>query len=316
VRLVDGRVVFAASDLNDYLACPHRVGLNRRALMRGDAPLDEDPTLEIVARKGREHEQRVLERLESEGMAVVRIPEGDATAHDLLAAVETTRRAMASGAEAIYQASFLDGAWTGRADFLLRVDRPSALGAWSYEVADTKLAIREKPQFLVQLCTYAELVAGVQGELPPTVRALFGDGTEIAYDPRHYVAYVRAAQRRFVGAVAALDAEAVPERVPACEECAWATQCNGVRRRVDHLSLVAGMRRDQTKRLVAAGIATLERLAGAAEDARPARMAEKTFATLRRQAAAAPAHHRLVPLRAAAAARAARFRRAAAAGRG
>jgi predicted RecB family nuclease len=286
VRLVDGRVVFAASDLNDYLACPHRVALNRRALLRGDTPLDDDATLRIIAEKGRQHEVRVLERMEAEGIAVVRVPEGDNTAHDLLQAVATTRRAMVSGAEAIYQASFLDGAWTGRADFLVRVDdAPSELGSWSYDVADTKLAIRAKPQFLVQLCTYAELVAAVQGVLPRSVRALFGDGTETAYDPRRYVAYVRAAQRRFADAVGALDPDAVPERVTACEQCVWSARCDRVRRGVDHLSLVAGMRRDQTKRLVAAGIATLERLATAAADAHPPKMAAQTFANLHRQAA-------------------------------
>ncbi|MEA2688329.1 MAG: hypothetical protein QOD51_936, partial [Candidatus Eremiobacteraeota bacterium] len=227
---------------------------------------------------------RVLARMESDGVAVVRVPEGDNTARDLLRAVETTCAAMRSGAQAIYQGSFLDGAWTGRADFLIRVDEPSALGAWSYDIADTKLATREKPEFLVQLCTYALLVAAVQGALPRTVRALFGNGAETPYDPRRYVPYVRAAQRRFAAAVAALDADAVPERVPGCDACAWAAQCDGVRRRVDHLSLVAGMRRDQTKRLVAAGIPTLARLATAGEDARPARMVAPTFAKLRRQA--------------------------------
>jgi uncharacterized protein len=284
VRRVDGRVVFAASDLNDYLACPHRVALNRRALARGDARPEDDPTLEIIARKGREHERRVLERLEGDGIAVVRVPEGDNTARDLARAVEATRVAMASGAAAIYQASFIDGVWTGRADFLLRVDEESRLGAWSYEVADTKLATGEKPEFIVQLCVYAELLAAAQGLLPRRVRALFGDGRDKAYDPRRYVAYVRAAQRRFEAAIATLDPDAVPDRVPACEQCAWATQCDAVRRGVDHLSLVAGMRRDQTKRLVAAGIPTLERLATAAAASRPPRMVEKTFATLQRQA--------------------------------
>ena len=286
MRLVDGQVIFAASDLNDYLACPHRVALNRRALVRRDAPLDDDPTLEIIARKGREHEARVLERMEGDGVTVVRIPEGDNTARDLLDAVARTKRAMSSGAEAIYQASFLTGEWTGRADFLVRVDdAPSDLGAWSYDVADTKLAIREKPQFLVQLCTYAELVAAVQGVLPRSVRALFGDGTATSYDPRHYVAYVREAKRRFTAAIEALDADAVPERVTACEQCVWSTHCDGVRRGVDHLSLVAGMRRDQTKRLVTAGIATLEGLATAHVDAHPPAMAAQTFANLHRQAA-------------------------------
>ena len=225
----------------------------------------------------------MLERLEASGIAVVRVPEGDNTARDLARAVEATRVAMASGAAAIYQASFLDGVWTGRADFLLRVEEESRLGAWSYEVADTKLAIGEKPEFIVQLCVYAELLAAVQGALPRRVRALFGDGHDAAYDPRRYVAYVRAAKRRFEAAIVTLDADAVPDRVPACGQCAWATQCDAVRRGVDHLSLVAGMRRDQTKRLVAAGIPTLERLAGAAAS-RPAQMVEKTFATLQRQA--------------------------------
>jgi uncharacterized protein len=284
VRRVDGRVVFAASDLNDFLACPHRVALNRRALERGDARPDDDPTLEIIARKGREHERRELERLDAGGIAVVRIPEGDNTARDLARAVEATRIAMAAGAPAIYQASFLHDGWTGRADFLLRVAEPSRLGAWSYEVADTKLAIGEKPEFIVQLCVYAELLAAAQGRLPRRVRALFGDGRDAAYDPRRYVAYVRAAQRRFEAAIAGLDADAVPDRVPACEQCAWAGQCDAVRRGVDHLSLVAGMRRDQTKRLAAAGISTLERLATATAAARPPRMVEKTFATLQRQA--------------------------------
>lgn len=284
MRLVDGRAVYAASDLNDYLACPHRVALNRRAVLRGDAVPENDAAVEIIARRGREHELAVLGRLEGEGVAIVRVAEGDASAAGLLRAVETTRAAMRSGAEAIYQAAFLDGAWTGRADFLFRADAPSALGAWSYDVADTKLAVREKPQFLVQLCTYALLVASVQGTLPRSVRALFGDGGECAYDPARYVAYVRSAQQRFANALETLDPDAIPDRLPACDGCAWWSHCDGVRRGADHLSLVAGMRRDQTKRLAAAGIATLERLATASADARPERMAEKTFAALRRQA--------------------------------
>ena len=284
MRLVDGRVVYAASDLNDYLACPHRVALNRRALLRGDRAPDDDPTLAIIARKGVEHERRVLEQLEAGGTRVVRVPEGDNTAADLLRAVDTTRAAMRSGAEAIYQGSFRDGQWIGRADFLLRVDAPSDLGSWSYDVEDTKLAIREKPQFLVQLCTYALLVASVQGVLPRSVRAVFGDRSDTTYDPARYVAYVREAQRRFVEAIGVLDAVDVPERVTACDECAWQEHCDTARRAVDHLSLIAGMRRDQVKRLTGAGIATLERLATASDDARPPSMVVQTFTTLRRQA--------------------------------
>ncbi len=284
MRLVDGRVVYAASDLNDYLACPHRVALNLRGLGGRAGPGDEDPTLAIVAQKGREHERRVLERYAEAGIEVVRIPEGDATAAALRRAVETTRAAMRSGAAAIYQASFLEGFWTGRADFLLRTDAPSELGGWSYDVADTKLAVQEKPQFLVQLSLYAELVARVQGAFPRSVSAIFGDGRTRSYDPARYAAYVRAAQRRFEAALAELDPDEVPERIAACEQCAWAERCEAVRRAVDHLSFVAGIRRDQAKRLRAAGIATLERLATAPLEPPPPRFEAATFQTLHRQA--------------------------------
>jgi predicted RecB family nuclease len=280
----DGRLVYAASDLNDFLDCDHRVALNRLAAARGERPPANDATLEIIARKGELHERSVLARLEASGVNVVRIDEGDGSPAGLERAAQATRRAMRSGAEAIYQATLIDGRWLGRADFLLRTDVPSALGAWSYDVADAKLAVREKAGFVVQLCVYADLVAAVQGTLPRTIHALFGDGRDVPYAAERYVAYVRAARERFEAAVDELDPAAVPDRVAACGTCAWAETCEGARRQVDHLSLVAGMRRTQTARLRDAGIATLASLAAAPDDARPARLAETTFTKLRRQA--------------------------------
>jgi hypothetical protein len=47
---------------------------------------------------------------------------------------------MRRGAEVIDQPMLADGLWSGRADVLRRVVTPGALGAWSYEVYDTKLA--------------------------------------------------------------------------------------------------------------------------------------------------------------------------------
>jgi len=45
----------------------------------------------------------------------------------------------------------------GRADFLRRVEQPSKLGGFSYEVLDTKLARSPKAKFLVQLAFYSDL---------------------------------------------------------------------------------------------------------------------------------------------------------------
>ena len=70
---------------------------------------------------------------------------------------------MRDGADVIYQAVFVDDDWRGVSDFLVRVDRPSPLGAWSYEAWDTKLARHPKPYFILQLCLYTEQLARMQG---------------------------------------------------------------------------------------------------------------------------------------------------------
>ena len=282
MRLVDGQVVFAASDLNDYLACPHRVALRRDAMARGVPPPDDDPTLEIIAHKGRQHERRMLDVFAGAGRRVTTIPDDGGSPQRFAGAVAATRAAMERGDEVIYQGAFLHDGWSGRADFLERTDSPSALGPFSYDVADTKLALRERPAFLVQLCLYAEFVAAIQGKLPGVVRAIFGDARDVPYDPARYLPYVRRAKARFAARIAALKPEDFPERIAACGQCAWSHQCESARRAVDDLSLVAWIRRDQIVKLRARGISTLAALAAAPDDARPPGM--EAFAALRRQA--------------------------------
>ncbi len=51
---------------------------------------------------------------------------------------------MTEGADVITQAHLAEGRWHGRADVLLKVAAGSKLGAWSYEVVDTKLASETK----------------------------------------------------------------------------------------------------------------------------------------------------------------------------
>ena len=58
------------------------------------------------------------------------------------------------------------GNLAGFADFLIKVDKPSDLGNYSYEVSDTKLSRKAKAKFLVQLSFYSKLLAAVQGVAP------------------------------------------------------------------------------------------------------------------------------------------------------
>ena len=85
---------------------------------------------------------------------------------------------MRRGTEVIYQATFFDGRWRGHADFLLRTERPSLLGDWSYDVADTKLARGVKAGAILQVCVYADRLAGLQGVPPERLVIVTGDNVE------------------------------------------------------------------------------------------------------------------------------------------
>src|SRR4029077_10641681 len=93
---------------------------------------------DLLARKGEEHELAWLHKLQAEGRVVLSVEwlKGE---RDWVTAAEKTLSAMRAGVEVIYQGVLLDDGWRGIADFLVRVDEPSALGSWSYEVWDTKL---------------------------------------------------------------------------------------------------------------------------------------------------------------------------------
>ena len=57
---------------------------------------------------------------------------------------------------------------------LFGLDKPSALGSWSYEVVETKLARSTKATALVQLCFYSDLLARIQGVEPQWMHVVLG----------------------------------------------------------------------------------------------------------------------------------------------
>ena len=200
-------------------------------------------------------------------------------------AADATLAAMRAGAEVIYQGAFLHDGWTGYADFLLRVDdRPSDLGSWSYEVADTKLARRTKPYFLLQLCFYSEQVARLQGREPERIHVILGTREQHSFRVAEFAAYYRRIKQRFLAEIAASPRDTYPNPVPHCELCRWAERCDAQRIADDHLCLVAGMRSAQSLRMSRVGITTLEQLALARPDTDVPKVPQATFEKLHDQA--------------------------------
>jgi predicted RecB family nuclease len=275
VQTIDGRPVYAATDLVAYLACEHLTQLERASLAGlVKRPMRDDPELDVIRRRGFQHEHRFLADLEAEGRRIVTV-ELDGSIEDrgdqLRAAAAATREAIASGADVIYQATFFDGTWRGHADFLLRVDdpaRPSRFGPYHYEVADAKLARHVKASAVLQICTYVDLLEAVQGVRPEWMHVALGGSARAVERLRidDFMAYYRSARDRFLGTMASEGRVAYPpigtypEPVEHCDVCRWAAECAQRRRDDDHLSLVAGISARQRRALTARGIDTLAEL--------------------------------------------------------
>lgn len=285
MQRLDGALVLSASDLVAYLECAHLTELDRAAALGElEVPVRDDPELDLVRRRGEEHERAQLQRMVASGARVATIarPAGDSL-DALRAAHARTVEAMLAGHDVIYQAAFFDGRWMGFADFLRRSERPSALGAYAYDVMDTKLARRVKASALVQLCVYAEQLEKVQGVAPQTLSVITGDRREHVHRYADFAAYYRGARSAFDDALS-LAASVYPEPVPHCKVCRWSAACAGRRRADDHPSRVAFITRAQVRRLADAGISTMAELA-ASDLERVARIGDPTFARLKAQAA-------------------------------
>jgi predicted RecB family nuclease len=262
VQLLDNVLVLSPTDLVAFTGCEHRSFLDRLvARGRLDRPHRDDPFLEVLQKHGASHEARYLERLRAEVGTVIEIGRPTPGLAGLGEAEAQTLAAMRDGVELIYQASFFDGRWRGHADFLRRVPMPSDLGPWSYEALDTKLALKTKAATLLQLGDYTRQVARLQGTPPRSLHVVLGDDSVEAFLYADISAYLAMVRTRFEDAIDNGLVATSPEPVALCDVCDWKDRCAAQWRRDDHLSLVAGVRRDQRMRLAAAGIGTRGALA-------------------------------------------------------
>ena len=279
MQRIEGVLRLSASDLMRFKGCAHATALDLRRLEVGDLEPDADgDEAELLQKQGDAHEAAFLAKLKAEGRKVAEIAkEGLA----LEASVAATREALATGADVIFQGAFLGGAWGGYSDFLERVETPSRLGAFSYEVVDTKLKRSPDPKHVLQLALYSDLLAEAQGVAPQFAHLELGDGARASIRMSDVSAYARHARGRLEGFLEARP-ETRPVPVSACGLCRWRSHCQSEWEAADSLNLVAGISRSQVQKLEAIGVATLGALA--AHDARVPHLAAETQSRLQVQA--------------------------------
>jgi uncharacterized protein len=261
MRKTDDGYRFSSRDLTGHLDCRHLTQLELQVAAGGlKRPKPWDASLEALWERGFRHEREYLDRLSGQGLRAVLIEGVDVDGN----ALRQTIAAMAAGAEVIVQAALAADGWIGRADVLRRVEGASALGAWSYEVYDTKLSRTTKASTILQLCLYSEMLAGMQGTPPEHMHVVapWIDFVPETYRVAEFAAYYRRVREGFARTVGAgADPDTYPHPTSHCDICAWRGECGDRRRSDDHLSLVAGISSLQIAELTSNGVATVAALA-------------------------------------------------------
>ena len=280
---LNDQFLFSPSDLGSFLACEHLTQLELAvALREGRRPSYENAYAELLRRKGQEHERAFLATLHDAGRTVVEVRLS--ARRDFEAGTRRTAEAMRGGADYVYQAVFFSEGWRGIADFLERIDRPSALGAWSYQVLDTKLARHPRPEHALQLSFYSQALEQTQHLAPDLAYVVLGTRERVPIRLADVTAYFRRVRQRFGTAVAARAATG-PYPCHHCSFCDFRGLCEDQLEREDHVVRVAGIQRSQVKRLFVGGINTLTALAETRPETVIPRIAASTFEGLREQAA-------------------------------
>ena len=276
MRWVDDRIVLSPSDLMRFQGCEHATCLDLR-YARGESlvPAEDSAEAALLQKKGHAHEAGYLSRLDTD--EVVTIERTD----DFSTAATATAQAMRRGASVIYQGALEIGSWQGWSDFVERVEQPSALGEWSYEVVDTKLKRRADPKHALQLSVYSRAVAEIQGVSPKQAHVVVGTGERVSFalaDVHFYAERLAERLENFL-----IDPwPTAPEPVAGCGLCRWCDLCDAHYDEVDSLVRVAGITKQQRRRLEVVGITSLAALA--ASHGRVPHMSSETLEKLRLQA--------------------------------
>ena len=246
MKIIEGRLRVAASDVANFLACQQLTQLDlQKAQGTLRPPHAKDLAFEDLVRRGEEHEHMMLERFGADGYEVADI----SGAADSAGA---TADAIRNGAGVIYQGTLTGAgdvtALLGRPDFLVRATcwrlRTGSRGrhARRLKVVDAKLAWTAKARAVLQTAFYSRLLAELQGIEPRWMHLALGHGEFVSFKVRDFAAYERQTRRRLVEVLGAGPPPGLyPEPVEHCDICRWSELCSKRQRDDDDLSLVAGM---------------------------------------------------------------------------
>jgi uncharacterized protein len=235
-----------------------RIWLENRALAQGwGAKIETDEYMALLGQQGYMHEDKVLADL------IERYGKDNVAQLETKDSIEKTIAAMAEGKQVIFQANLSRDNFAGYADFLIRVDNPSKLGEYSYQVWDAKLSQVAKTEHILQVCAYSWMLEPILGRLEDAAGFYLGRGKSKSIRIAEYFAYFTSVKADFLNYQSTLQIskDNMPDVSAEKAFGRWESFAKIEIEKSDNLRQVAGMRVAQIGKLNKLGITSLSQLA-------------------------------------------------------
>ena len=279
------QLIFSPSDISvfhqsKFASFMDRVWLEDLSLAQEwGAEIEEDQYMKLLGEQGDKHEDKVLidliKKYGEENVAKLRTSDS----------ANKTEAAMRAGKKIIFQANLSRDNFGGYADFLIRVERPSNFGNYSYEVWDAKLSQVAKAEHVLQVCAYSWMLEPLLGHLESVAGFYLGRGKIKAIRVAEYFAYFLAIMRDFNDYQSQLTVTKADMPDVNIEKTfgRWENFAKVEIDKSDSLRQVAGIRVSQIGKLNKLGITSLTQLANTIET-RCSGIGASTFQKLKTQA--------------------------------
>lgn len=247
------QVVFSPSDLTQFMDSPFASWMEHLVLTAPDVlpiPDARDALMEVLQNMGNQHELRILESFEKQGLSIANLSQYRDSS-------KATVTAMQNGTDVIYQACLEVLPFRGFADFLIKIEGNSVFGDYQYEVWDTKLAKTVKPNFLIQLCAYAEMLENIQGKKPDFITVVTGMKEHKRFRTAEYYYFYHHLKQVFLATHHGFTQENCPDPASSGSWGRWKNYADLLLKKVDHLVQVATITSGQIRKLNKAGINTM-----------------------------------------------------------
>jgi len=258
MKIVEKQVLYSPTDLNNFVSCKYHIKNDLFAKELNLKKREISADIKLWRKYGDEHEAKYLKLLQENNKPNITIDPKKSDQERF----ESTKNALKKGFKLIYKAFFIDKDFRGECDFLIRLEKKSDLGEYSYEVYDTKITKNLRSKHVLQITGYSFLLSKIQGLMPLKMHLIDGSSEIHDYKVNEFIDYFLYSKENFEKFLPLAKKESLyPEKCSYCSLCPWLDECEKKWTTDNYINQTYGIINSQVKKLKKEKIKTVDDLA-------------------------------------------------------